>query len=211
MGRTSDSRARLIESAIELMYQSGYTAVGVKEVCERAGVNKGSFYYFFPSKQALILAALDAQWEGAKRNLLDVAFAKDIPLPARFLRLFQLAAAASQQGECKSIRGCFFGNLALELSTQDEEVRQKLRDIFQEWAGYFERVLAEAVASGELSGIDPPATARAMLAYFQGVALLAKTHNDLGQVELLAPTIIRLISPTPSPKAASEIGVISNW
>ena len=40
------------------MYARGCTAVGVDEICRQAGVHKGSFYHFFPSKQALILAVL---------------------------------------------------------------------------------------------------------------------------------------------------------
>ena len=59
MGRTSDARERLVESCQALMHEKGYTAVGVGEVCSRAGVNKGSFYHFFPSKQDLALTVID--------------------------------------------------------------------------------------------------------------------------------------------------------
>ena len=59
MGRTSNAKSRLIAMAMALMYVRGYPAVGVHEISTRAGVYKGSFYHFFPSKQALVLAVID--------------------------------------------------------------------------------------------------------------------------------------------------------
>jgi TetR/AcrR family transcriptional regulator, transcriptional repressor for nem operon len=53
MGRTSEARERLIGTAGDLWHRRSYTDVGVSEICETAGVQKGSFYHFFPSKQDL--------------------------------------------------------------------------------------------------------------------------------------------------------------
>src|SRR5918912_2787057 len=79
MRRLNDARARLIASAIELIYARSYGAVSVDDLCAHAGVHKGSFYHFFPSKRDLLLAALDAQWEQAKQTMLEPAFAPDVP------------------------------------------------------------------------------------------------------------------------------------
>jgi len=192
MGRTSDAREQLIKSAIVLMHTRGYTAVGVQEVCDHAGVNKGSFYHFFSSKRELVLAALDAQWEATERYFLDPAFATDLPLLEKFQRLLQINLERMAN---KPMKGCFFGNLSLELSTQDEVVRRKLQDIFQRWAAYFERELAKAVSSGELPEIDPQTTAQTILAYIEGIALLAKTYNNPALVERLAGRLDQLIIP----------------
>jgi len=198
MGQTSNTKNRLIKAAAELMSIRGYNAVGVKEICEWAGVNKGSFYYFFPSKRDLALAVLDAQWEATRGELLDPAFARDLPPLERFQRLFQMVVA-SQRDTGEQVRGCFFGNLALELSAQDEIIRHKLQSIFQGWCEYFERVLVEAVTAGDLPEIDPAAAAQALLAYFEGMALLAKVNNDFGSVEQLAQRAIHAVIVAASP------------
>ncbi len=58
MGRVSDAKEHLIESGKQLMHARGYTAVSVQDLCQHAGVNKGSFYYFFPAKRDLVLAVI---------------------------------------------------------------------------------------------------------------------------------------------------------
>jgi TetR/AcrR family transcriptional repressor of nem operon len=75
--------------------------------------------------------------------------------------------------------GCKLGNLSLELSTQDEAIRQKLDSVFTKWIMYLNRVLDEAVARGELpADTDTIASAQSILAYLEGLALLGKTFND---------------------------------
>jgi len=39
--------------------EEGYGVVTIDDICQRAGVKKGSFYYFFESKSALAVAALE--------------------------------------------------------------------------------------------------------------------------------------------------------
>ena len=62
MGRHSDARERLIEAAGELWHTRSYADVGVSEICDHAGVQKGSFYHFFSSKRDLALAVIDERW-----------------------------------------------------------------------------------------------------------------------------------------------------
>ncbi|MBW8705889.1 HTH-type transcriptional repressor NemR [Streptomyces sp. MBT84] len=64
MGRTSDAKERILTAAQSLIEQRGYSALGVAEICKAAGVPKGSFYYFFDSKEELALAVLDEHWAG---------------------------------------------------------------------------------------------------------------------------------------------------
>ena len=63
MGRRSDAKARLVAGADGLFRDHGFAAVGVAQLCGAAVVNKGSFYHFFPSKQALLLEVVAAAWD----------------------------------------------------------------------------------------------------------------------------------------------------
>ena len=195
MGRTSDARERLIQSTIELIHSRSYAAVGVSELCERAGVKKGSFYHFFASKRDLTLAALDELASRYSRDLYEPAFAEDLPPLDRIQRLFELLYEyhASLTAKAGRMEGCHFGNLAMELSTQDEEIREKVKGIFEVGVSLFEQTLQEAVARGDLPEIDTTIAAHALLAYLEGVILLAKTWNDPGMVRRLAQGAVQLV------------------
>jgi len=195
MGRTSNAKERLIKSAIELISARSYTAVGVQELCKHAGVKKGSFYHFFQSKRNLTLAALDFIWMTFRDQVLEPIFSSDLPPSEKFRRFLDM----SYQHHCSTketigyMTGCQVGNLAVELSTQDEVIRQKIEQIFHEWVGYWEQILKEAVASGNLSvEIDPCATAQAILAYIEGLLLLGKTFNDPTLVKRLGQGVVQL-------------------
>jgi TetR/AcrR family transcriptional regulator, transcriptional repressor for nem operon len=199
MGRTSDARERLVAAAVELFYARGYQGVGIDELCERAGVRKGSFYYFFPSKRDLVLAALDHRWKLAKEYMVAPILGGDVPPLERIRRFFAAIADASTQeksstGECG---GCAFGNLSAEMSSHDAKIRQRVRKVFDEIAGYVETALEQAVECGEAPGIKPPENARALVAYMEGLLLLARTHNDPGILRRLGHKAVDLAIARP--------------
>jgi TetR/AcrR family transcriptional regulator, transcriptional repressor for nem operon len=68
MGRTSDAREKILSAAQSLIELRGYSALGVAEICKAADVPKGSFYYFFESKEALALAVIDERWADQERT-----------------------------------------------------------------------------------------------------------------------------------------------
>lgn len=195
MGRTSNSKERLIKSAIELISVRSYAAVGVQELCKHAGVKKGSFYHFFQSKRDLTLAALDFIWETFRGQVLEPIFSSDLPPLEKFRRFLDMSYQHhySTKETIGCMTGCRVGNLAVELSTQDEVIRQRIERIFQEWAGYWERVLKEAISSGDLPAeIDPRATAQAIIAYIEGLLLLGKAFNDPTLVKHLGQGLLQL-------------------
>ena len=180
MPPVSQARSKLLNSAIELMYSRSYADVGVQELCEHADVKKGSFYHFFPSKRALTLAALDRQWEFFCRDVLDRAMDKKLSPLTRLERWFQLVYQHQVRIHARTGRvlGCPFGNLAVELSTQNEVIRRRVATLFRDMTAAIRRTLQEAVEVGEVGAMDTEATAQAVLAYMEGVALLAKSKND---------------------------------
>lgn len=179
MGRTSDARERLLRSAGQLIAQNGYQAVGVSEICQDANVNKGSFYHFFSSKQDLGLEVINEHWELAEHHVWQ-SFAGDKPLAEKLRLLFRSGKKVQEQDkeECGSVPGCMLGNLALELSTQDEEVRKRLQEIFSQQASILETAVAQAMDSGEIERGNAKEIADQILAYLQGVTLMAKVKND---------------------------------
>lgn len=196
MGRVSNAKERLLGTALALMYARSYADVGVQEICEHAGVMKGSFYHFFPSKRDLTLAAIDHQWAGVRQQLVrEVLTGTNSPLKRveRCIELFY-KTQCGVKARTGHVMGCPFGNLAIELSTQDEYLRKKIDSVFKELAGYLERTLEDAVAMGEAPRQDVRVTAQALLAFIQGILLLAKSQNDPEVIDRLGKGFVRSLA-----------------
>jgi TetR/AcrR family transcriptional repressor of nem operon len=64
MGRVSDAKERLMTAVMDLICAGSYGSTTIDLICEKAGVKKGSFYYFYDSKSDLAVKALDAPARG---------------------------------------------------------------------------------------------------------------------------------------------------
>ncbi len=177
------------------MLTRSYGAVGVAEICAQADVRKGSFYYFFESKQALTLAAIDVHWEGQRESWLAILQAEAEAL-VRLRRLFE-ETAATQRAMREAggmVNGCALANLALELSTQDHVVQARLQEIFAEQIALIEATLQDAAAEGSIPATSAThAIARAVVAQLEGMVLFAKLGNDPDILDDLWPQSLRLL------------------
>src|SRR5258708_16551877 len=54
-----DSKAKFLDAALHVIRAKGYTATRLEDICEAAGLTKGSFFHHFESKEDLALAAAD--------------------------------------------------------------------------------------------------------------------------------------------------------
>lgn len=200
MGRTSDARERILEAGARLFGQRAYSAIGVSEICMEASVPKGSFYYFFPSKQALVLAVVDEHWVQQRGDWTTILNAPG-PLVDRLRTLFEATAQVQRDAlvGTGSVTGCIFGNLALEVSGQDDPVRTRVQEIFDEQIDLIEETIrgAGTGTAGAISG-DPRATAKAIVAQLEGLVLFAKLFNDPTQLDQLwqnSLSLLRLEEP----------------
>lgn len=191
MAPETDTRSRILATAREMFHGRSYADVGIQEICDSARVQKGSFYHFFPSKRDLALAVIDDMADDWAHGFVAEAFDRDLP-PVERLD-YMVDAAYYWQKAAKDIEGrmpgCLFGNLALEMSTRDDVMRAKLNAVFDKARDRFRDTLDEAVRTGAMTAMDTEATATAMLAYLEGIILLAKTRNDPDLVLRLGPAI----------------------
>lgn len=207
MGRQSDARERLIDAAGELWHTRSYADVGVSEICDHAGVQKGSFYHFFPSKQDLALAVIDERWRLLGIGEMAPILTGPLP-PLERLTLF-LERGLEEQLRLKESAGatvgCCFGNLVVELATVDDVLRERLAELFDDWAALLKTTLDDAVAAGDLPEIDTAQAARALLAFIEGLGVVIKAKDDPMAVADLLPLALRLVGADPArvPRAAT--------
>lgn len=184
-----DTRSKILEAAMHLFWEKGYQSTSIADVLARAGVNSGSLYHFFPGKQDLLLAVLDAYHQGIHDLLLAPAWeGVDDPIE-RIFALLAAYRAAIVQTECTY--GCPIGSLALEIHEPDPPVREKLAANFTAWIDAVEGCLVEA--GDRLSAdADRRALAELVLTTMEGGVMLARSFRDVayfdravGQLRLL--------------------------
>jgi TetR/AcrR family transcriptional repressor of nem operon len=173
-------KERLMDAAMDLMWQNSYSAASVDAICERAGAKKGSFYYFFKSKSELAAAALEADWK-KKRVEMDSIFSPTIPPLERFDRYFDFVCErlAEVQKKCGSILGCPFMSVGSEVSTQDQIVRGAIDRIMDRKLQFFVSAVRDAASEGLIETTDPVAKAQALFSSYQGTIAQARIQNDI--------------------------------
>jgi len=180
MGRVSNARQKLMEAVRDLIWAGSYGSTTIDQICEKAEVKKGSFYYFFESKADLAVAAIEEEW-GKRRGELDSLFSATVP-PLERLRKY-CEYGYRFQAEIKEKFGCVLGcplfSLGSEISTQEDRLQKKVQEILDQKRKYLESAIRDAHAAGLIQAPDAAAKARTLFAYYQGLMTEARIHDDL--------------------------------
>lgn len=188
----ADTRTRLLASTATLIHAGSYQAVGVRAICEHAGVQRGSFYHFFASKQALVLDTIDEMWK-AYVDEVGSCFDSSLPPRERIEALFDHAYRTHSEirEQTGHVLGSPFCNLAAEASTLDEPIRDRVLGIFDEWATLIEEPISAAQVAGEL---DPTISAEDMswtlLSALLGALVVAKAANDTTFIPVVGREVV---------------------
>jgi TetR/AcrR family transcriptional repressor of nem operon len=171
------TRNTLLEAGRRVFLERGYNNAGIDAILGEAGVPKGSFYYYFLSKEDFGLQVLN---RFAERHEADLdRFLGDSTLrPVERLRgLVEATCARLESQQCRN--GCLVGNLSQEMAAQSEAFRVRLEDIFRGWSVRYAACLKEAQESGEIApDLDVNEVAEFLLASWQGAIMRAKTMRN---------------------------------
>ena len=138
----ADTKQRVIVAAMRLFAEKGYQATSISEIAREAEANSGSVYFFFPTKQQILIAVLEQYSQGIEQMLLQPAW-ENVPDPIdRIFALLDRYRSFLVETECRY--GCPIGILALELHEPDPEVREKLAVNFEKWTAAIEGCLRDA-------------------------------------------------------------------
>ena len=180
MPRASDAKEKLMEAAQILIWERSYGATSVDDICAKADVRKGSFYYFFKSKSDLAVAALDADWRARKARYNEV-FSATVPPLQRLEKCFALVCERQRELQKKfgAVLGCPYCTVGTEVGLQDENIREKVQEILIGMQKYFESAIRDAHAQGLIHAPDAKKKAELLFAYFQGTMTQARIKNNL--------------------------------
>jgi len=195
MPDTDDTRTKLVEAAAELFWKHGYTATGIAQILEAAGVLRGSLYHFFPTKEDLLIATLEWRLEMLWPDVVQPVFDRiDDPVE----RAFGILDGYRQLLLMTKFRlGCPIGNLALEVGDAHKKVRMLLARNFDNWVAAI-RGCFESAAGRLPLDVKPEAVARFFLVVMEGAVMTARTSRSIetydAAVTMLRDYVERLLA-----------------
>ncbi len=195
MGRTSDANERLMTAALDLIWEESYGAVTIDDICKRANVKKGSFYYFFRSKADLAVAAMERLWSEEWKPRLDQQFSPSIEPVDRltgYLEGIYVRQAENFKKHGRAL-GCPVFSLGSELSTHDVDVSAKVREIVSRKWRYYESAIRDAIAQGTMEPGDPPRMAQMLGSLIEGAIGQSRIMNSPELLRSLPGTALEML------------------
>ena len=142
--QTLDSaKERILKTASDLFYRQGYRSTGTNEIIKKAGVAKASFFYHFPTKEALALAYLKDLHAREAGNLLAFVNKRKTPYD-RFLAVIKWIEPWIKSNE---LRGCGFLNMVSEVPDKRSALRKIAKNHYEVLGGLIAQLTQELINS----------------------------------------------------------------
>jgi TetR/AcrR family transcriptional repressor of nem operon len=178
----AETRQSLLNAARRIVVAKGYAAVGINQVLAEAGVPKGSFYYYFDSKDAFGEALMKSYFDDYFATMDGIVADKGRNSAEHLMRYWQYFYDTQVADDCQG--GCLVVKLGAEIADLSEAMRVTTKAGTAEIVDRLERMIADGVADGSVSIDDSPrATAEALYDLWLGASMIAKIHAAPGQLD----------------------------
>ena len=169
MKKGEESRQRLIECAAKLFWKNGYSATGISEILRQTDLPKGSFYFYFKSKDDLATAVTEyyqkillEQFRSSSQGNDWESFIEEI-----FDYLFERATG-------QTFAGCPYAVMGMETALSKPAVAS----VFMEGLKKFEQIFQEVLLYSGLSPDHAKILSQRMLSIYQGYLLIGRISNN---------------------------------
>jgi TetR/AcrR family transcriptional repressor of nem operon len=176
MPKILHTRERLIDSARYLFWERGFAGTSMTDLLGHAGVNSGSFYHFFESKEALLRAVLEGYLQALRPMVVDPAFSETDEPVERIFAILAGYRGRILQTDCKY--GCPLGRLALEIDPENRPAHKLITENFQGWIGAV-RECVDQMKDRLPKNTDPDALATYVLAVMEGGVMLSRSYGSV--------------------------------
>ena len=171
----------VIDKAVEIFWAKGYEATSMQDLIDAMGIQRGSLYGTFGSKQQLFLKSLERYGKVVVKNLLEILESKSSAIESIELFFAQLVEHLLTAGP---LRSCLVTNSAIERGLRDEETRQQVLHLLNELEKGFYKTLLRAKQNGELSTeFDFKVVANYLTSSMQGLLVMGKVCSEKSVLE----------------------------
>lgn len=172
-----DTRQSILDTAQRIVAQKGFAAVGLNEVLAEAGVPKGSFYYYFTSKDAFGEAMMQSYFDDYLTTMDRIVADTDKSSAEHLMRYWQNFYETQIVDDCQG--RCLVVKLGAEVSDLSETMRMAMKVGTAAIVDRVEQMIISGIADGSVSvDASPRTTAEALYDTWLGASVMAKIHRS---------------------------------
>jgi len=187
-----NKKLQIIEISAKLIHSKGYEKTSIQDILQAAQIGKGQFYYYFSSKQDLGITVVDYCFEKWNQRVIKDILESEADPKVKIEKMLECAIDVHKKNGSKC--GCFFGNLAVELSEHSEIFREKTNKVFESWISHLEIVLDELMRQETLPlQCDSHVLAQSIVAMIEGGIMLMKNRQDIAALVTVSNVVKKMV------------------
>jgi TetR/AcrR family transcriptional regulator, transcriptional repressor for nem operon len=184
METTTTVREQILDHAITLIMLRGYNGFSYRDLSNLVGVKTSSIHYYFPSKDDLVLEAVNVYSNAVFNALRGVD--RSLPADAKLGKYAKMFGRTLGGGE----QICLCGMLAADIGSLPDNIRQAVQVFFKGNESWLATVLAQGAQEHTLAvNGKPENAARALFAAFQGSVLASRLFHTKARLEDVEATV----------------------
>jgi AcrR family transcriptional regulator len=198
---SEERKSQILEAALAVFARLGFQQTRMDDIANQAGLSKGALYLYYKSKDAIIAALLEYFFTQEFKRLqkfIAVERQESISISEQLITFSrEIASTLDWMQQFIPIAFEFYA-----LAGRDQNVRQFLKDYYTSYQKELAHLIEHGIARGEFRAIDAQITATALVALYEGLALLyfidPQTLQRTEQVETAVRLLLTGIQNHPS-------------
>jgi TetR/AcrR family transcriptional repressor of nem operon len=176
------TKEEIISKSVEVFRQRGYYKTSMSDLAEACGLQKGSFYYHFKSKEELMQAVLQMLHKYYHHKVFSIAYETGLSAKERFVKLFEMQAPIIT----RDASGCLFGNMTLESISSAMEFKEELKAFFSDWIAAFQHLFEERHTSTKALQL-----AQQSVMEIEGALMMMRLYKDKTLLEATCKRVLQ--------------------
>src|SRR3954447_18320447 len=163
---------KIVETASVLFNQRGFTGCSMGDIVEASGLEKGTLYGHFSTKQELALLAFDYAWKDTSDKRLRNIDAVSNAVDKLKLHVDNYVNTPSFPG------GCPLLNFAVDADDGNLALRTRVRKALKGWEDFLAKIVNDGQSAGEINPeIDPHSIANLVISTLEGATVLTRINK----------------------------------
>ncbi len=170
-------KEEIIKNSISLMHEKGYNGTSVNDITKMAGIPKGSFYYYFKSKEDYVIEALSIYIYNLKSKSFEILKNKKLKPLDRIIKFYEYNINHLEANEFK--KGCFVGNITEEMADVNNNIAYTVESIHNEISELICESLDESSEVKEKGTLNNKKLSNYIVNSWQGALLRMKASKAI--------------------------------